>query len=50
MNIDKEAEIRAAAMIYFNSRAIPFEDTLKMSLGEIIAVWEYLKPQRRIFA
>jgi hypothetical protein len=42
----KEAEMRAMAMVLFAHRGIPFDDTLRMSVAEIMAVWEYLNPKK----
>jgi hypothetical protein len=42
MTKEREAEIRATAMIYFAERAISYDETLRMSVEEIIAMYEYV--------
>jgi hypothetical protein len=39
---DREAGIRAAAVIYFAQRMIPAEETIVMSLAEIAMLYAYL--------
>lgn len=39
MDRNDEAQVRAAAMIYFARRMISNEETLLMSMGEIIALY-----------
>jgi hypothetical protein len=42
---EREAEIRAAAMVYFAQRMIPPEETIAMSLDEIALLYAYLARQ-----
>ncbi len=46
MTREREADIRAAAMVYFARRMIRPEETITMSLGEIAMLYVYLaKPE-----
>jgi len=43
----REAEIRAAAMVYFAQRMIRPEETIAMRLEEIAMLYGYLAPPAR---
>ena len=45
MTREREAEIRAAAMVYFAQRMNPPEETIAMSLDEIALLYAYLARQ-----
>ncbi len=42
MTREREAMIRAAAMVYFAQRMIPPEETIAMNLDEIAMLYAYL--------